>query len=95
MEREKWRGSANPSDARLKKNIQPLTGAIDQLLQLRGVTYEWKELDNHGKTAGTKRGFIAQEMERVFPDWVQTDDKDSRVSTFARSSRWRSRASVS
>jgi hypothetical protein len=30
------------SDIRLKQNVQPLAGALDKLLRLRGVCFEWK-----------------------------------------------------
>jgi len=60
------------SDIRLKKNVQPLMGALDQLVKLRPVTFEWKEPGVHGP-AGTQIGFIAQEVERVKPEWVGID----------------------
>jgi Chaperone of endosialidase len=66
---------SNPSDVRLKKNIQPMAGALDQLLKLRGVTFEWTDPADHGSLTGTQRGFIAQEVEKVFPTWVQEDGK--------------------
>jgi hypothetical protein len=65
----------NNSDARLKKNIQPLTGALDRLLQLHGVTFEWKEPAEHGNHEGLQRGFIAQDVEKVIPEWVGVDGK--------------------
>jgi hypothetical protein len=74
-------GMTPSSDARLKTNIEPLTGkAIDQLLKLRGVTYDWKDPQTYGE--GTQTGFIAQEVEKVFPSWV-TEDKAGmkRIST--------------
>jgi hypothetical protein len=58
------------SDARLKQNVKPLTGALDQLLQLKGVTYNWKKPEEHENQAGAQTGFIAQEVEKVFPTWV-------------------------
>lgn len=60
------------SDARLKQNVQPLTGALDKLLSLRGVTFEFKpEALQTGLAApGTHAGFLAQDVEQVFPDWV-------------------------
>lgn len=61
------------SDVRLKHNIAPLVGSLDRLLQLRGVTYEWKEPNERDKREGRQIGMIAQEVEQVFPDWVGTD----------------------
>jgi hypothetical protein len=63
------------SDVRLKKNIQSLgDGALGDLAKLRAVTFEWKEPGAHGP-AGTQLGFIAQEVEKVRPDWVTVDDQ--------------------
>ena len=59
-------------DERFKKNITPLTGAVDQLLRLKGVTFEWKEPEQHGGATGSQMGFIAQEVEKVYPSWVRT-----------------------
>lgn len=63
------------SDVRLKQNIEPLRGALDRLLQLRGIVYEWKEPAKHGNLTGPQIGFIGQEVEKVFPQWVdETQD---------------------
>jgi hypothetical protein len=59
------------SDARLKKDVQPLAGALDRLLALRGVTFEYVDPDAVGERPGRRIGMIAQEVERVFPDWVE------------------------
>jgi hypothetical protein len=59
------------SDFRLKRNIQPLGGALEKLLRLRSVTFEFKDARRYG--AGVRTGFIAQEVEEVFPDWVVTE----------------------
>jgi hypothetical protein len=48
---------------------------MDQLLQLRGVTYEWKAPEEPSRKTGTQVGFIAQEVEKVFPKWVDEDSK--------------------
>ncbi len=64
------------SDARLKRNIKPLpTGTLDRLLSLRGYTYEFTEDAIRDRLAlpGTQTGLLAQEVERVFPDWVEED----------------------
>ena len=62
---------ANSSDARVKRNIQPLSGALDKLTRLRGVSFEWINPADHANQTGRQAGFIAQEVERVFPNWVQ------------------------
>jgi hypothetical protein len=61
-----------PSDARLKHDIKPLTGAFERLLRLRGVTFRWNEPEKHGNDSGIQTGFIAQEVEQIFPEWVET-----------------------
>jgi len=59
------------SDRRLKKNIRPIGNALNTLLALHGVTYQWKDPAAHGHMAGTYTGMIAQDVERVFPEWVR------------------------
>ncbi len=56
------------SDRRLKRDIAPLTGALEKLLQLRSVTFSYLDPEKWG--AGRFTGFIAQEVEPTFPDWV-------------------------
>lgn len=64
-----------PSDARLKHDIQPLDHMLDRLLQLRGVSFKYINPDNGLHPTGRHTGFIAQEVQQVFPDWVgQTPD---------------------
>lgn len=71
---------ANTSDVRLKKSINTLDGALDTLLSLRGVTYEYKDPEAIGELAGLRTGFIAQEVETVIPDWVwEAEDGYKRV----------------
>jgi hypothetical protein len=63
------------SDLRLKQNVQSLTGSLDVLAALRPVTFEWKNPQERGYSSGTQTGFIAQEVEKVKPDWIGVDDK--------------------
>ena len=67
-------GSYAGSDARYKRNIVPLTRALDSILNLRGVSYEWDKakFPNQSFGDGEQIGFIAQEIERVFPNLVIT-----------------------
>ena len=64
------------SDARYKTNIMSLGGnALDEILALRGVTYDWKRDEFKDKNFDSERhiGFIAQEVEKIFPEFVHTD----------------------
>jgi hypothetical protein len=66
---------AATSDARLKKNVRTLDGALDRLLQLRGVAFEWNEAGLKRELCrdeSTQTGFVAQEVEKVFPEWITT-----------------------
>jgi hypothetical protein len=62
---------SDSSDARLKENIDPIDGrqALDLLNRLQGVTFEWINPEEH--SAGTRAGLVAQDVEQVFPDWVE------------------------
>ena len=56
------------SDKRLKKSIKQIDGALDKVNKLKGVSFEWKE-------SGTQAlGLIAQDVEKVIPELVTTDD---------------------
>lgn len=55
------------SDARLKRNVHTITGALETVLSLRGVTFEYADPG----LPGLRRGFIAQEVEQVLPEWVE------------------------
>jgi hypothetical protein len=55
------------SDARLKDNIAPLTGALNKLLELNPVSYSWNYKNNEPTV-----GFIAQEVQKVLPNSVVT-----------------------
>ncbi len=77
-------GITESSDFRLKKNIQPLTNAMNTVLQLNGVSYNWKTQQELNKeqiayqvNANTKSeiGFIAQEVEKMLPQLVNTDNE--------------------
>lgn len=61
------------SDARLKKNIRTIDHALNDLLALRGVTYQWIDPASQGNMAGTYTGLIAQEVEPIFPEWISED----------------------
>ena len=56
------------SDQRLKENIRDLDDGLEKVLALKPRKFDWKE--NKGENIKNARGFIAQELELVFPDMV-------------------------
>lgn len=69
------------SDGRLKKDVRSLDSALDRLSRLRGVSFEWKEPEEQGELTGTQIGLVAQEVEEVFPEWVDTDHNGYKMLT--------------
>ena len=58
------------SDRRLKKEIDSIERPLDRLLALRGVDFRYRENKHVLAADGPRMGFIAQEVESVFPEWV-------------------------
>ncbi|MDO8557489.1 MAG: tail fiber domain-containing protein [Candidatus Jorgensenbacteria bacterium] len=56
------------SDVRMKENIKPLQNSLQKIMQLQGVSFEWKK-DGSGSI-----GLIAQDTQKVFPELVSTDE---------------------
>jgi hypothetical protein len=69
------------SDVRLKKSVRPLKDTLDKLLRLRGVSFEWKEPEKQGNLTGPQMGLIAQEVEEVFPEWIDMDPSGYKILT--------------
>jgi len=65
------------SDIRWKKNIMPLEDSLGNILKLQGVNYEWKREEYKDKNfdEGKQIGLIAQEVEKVIPELVHTDNE--------------------
>ncbi len=61
------------SDRRFKENITPIESPLSKILKIGGYTYDWKEENKieHGYE-GNDVGVIAQEIEEVLPQLVQT-----------------------
>ncbi|MFC1683791.1 tail fiber domain-containing protein, partial [Candidatus Zixiibacteriota bacterium] len=59
----------NDSDERLKKNIKPIENPLDKVNRLKGVTFEWRDTENHFQ--GQQMGMIAQQVKEVVPEVVQ------------------------
>lgn len=62
------------SDVRHKKDIEPLQdGALERIMRLRPVSFFWKTPKDDGMK-GRQMGFIAQEVEKVLPTTVLTEN---------------------
>jgi hypothetical protein len=60
------------SDIRLKKNIEAIPDALEKVMSMRGITYNWKD------STMPKRmmGMIAQEVLRVAPELVFQNERN-------------------
>ena len=58
------------SDAKYKDNVQVIAEPIEKIKSIRGVTFEWN--DNQEVYEGKDIGVIAQEIEKVLPEIVET-----------------------
>ena len=61
------------SDARLKEDVEGLSDSLETLLALRGVSFKYINPKALGVREGERLGFIAQEVEQVLPNWVNSD----------------------
>ncbi len=60
---------SSPSDERLKHNIHTIDDALDKVLGLRGVQYEWNDTERFGTQK--EIGFVAQEVQEILPEIVR------------------------
>lgn len=69
------------SDAQLKENIQPIKGALDKVLSMRGVSFDWKKSQRPKSIDASSRqyGFIAQEVKPHCPGAV-SQERDRHLS---------------
>lgn len=68
------------SDIRLKENIEPIQGALDKVLGLNGVTFNWRDRKAGGDDL--KLGFIAQDVQKTVPELVYTASADGYLSVY-------------
>ncbi|MCK9397683.1 MAG: tail fiber domain-containing protein, partial [Methylobacter sp.] len=71
-----WFNSVNKtntwsSDLRLKTDVTPMTGMLEKVSALQGVFFKWKDSQSDNK----QLGLIAQEVDKVFPELVSTDQE--------------------
>ena len=63
------------SDARFKTNVQAITDALAIVRRLQGVSYDWNRAayPERGFSSRPQIGVIAQQVEQVLPELVDTD----------------------
>ena len=61
------------SDKRYKDNIVNISSPLDKLSKINGVSFNWNEI-SHKETGKKDIGVIAQEIEEVLPEIVETRD---------------------
>lgn len=67
-------GTIQTSDIRFKRNVASIEDSLNKILDLRGVTYDWRsdEFPDRHFTDRHQMGVIAQEVEKQFPEAVVT-----------------------
>ena len=68
-------GSYSSSDRTKKENIVTLPSQLETVKKLNPVSFDWKEKAEDGSTKSSI-GFIAQEIETLYPDLVYTPEAD-------------------
>jgi hypothetical protein len=65
------------SDRRFKRDIQSIPSALESLNKIEGVSYYWDQSVSKKKSFDNSLqfGFVAQELEEVYPNLVYTDAK--------------------
>jgi len=68
-------GSWNSSDAHFKKNILPIYNCLEKIMKIRGTSFGFRndEFRDYQFAEGIQYGFIARELESVFPEVVKTE----------------------
>jgi len=67
-------GTIQTSDRRMKKDINDIHYGLNSLMQLRPVSYKWKQGDQ-----GLKLGLIAQEVQKVLPEVVDVGTDENKT----------------
>ena len=77
----KANGALVISDKRLKRDILPIENALDKILALNGISYNWnkefdlsKNLDDHNHL-----GLIAQDVEKILSQVVSTESEGLQI----------------
>ena len=67
-----WKGHPTGSDIAFKKNITPIEGVLEKVISLQGARYQYKGREGEVEKTDEefRLGFIAQDVEKIFPEVV-------------------------
>ena len=72
----------------MEKNITslPLQGSLDKVMQLNPVSFDWRttEFPDMRLSSSTQLGFIAQDVEKIIPEVVTTDNNGYKGMSYER-----------
>lgn len=69
----------NYSDAKAKINVRPSVYGLSVISQLRPVTYQFAGEKEMGRSNNLEIGLLAQEVEKILPSIVYTDDEGKKL----------------
>jgi hypothetical protein len=69
-------GAWSGSDVRWKKNLRPIENIANDVFKLQGYKYSWRadEFPDMKFDEDIQIGLVAQEVEKIFPELVKTDN---------------------
>ena len=70
-------GWQTASDSRFKDNVTPMVNILERVRQLEGITFSWNDLHRNKlrrslDVVDTQIGFVAQDVEKIFPEVIGT-----------------------
>lgn len=68
-------GTFQTSDKKLKENIKSEESILSKVSQLNPVNYNYKKISELNLASGLQHGFVAQELEAVFPELTRDVSK--------------------
>jgi hypothetical protein len=73
------------SDIGFKRDIQPLSKPLEAIASMEAVSWQYKREEHPEKNfpAGRVTGFIAQDIERVYPIAVTNDEEGMKYVNYA------------
>ncbi len=72
------------SDIRFKENVTQIDNSLERILKIRGVYFDWIEMEKFHGNKGRDVGVIAQEVEEILPEIVTTRESGYKAVKYER-----------